>query len=104
MVVVYKALVRQCHKNAWIESEIVLNQVIIPLVQPKAQPAKGTQEEIAASYVILLHDSHMFILSNGAGGLFVGSSSRRCTGYLGRGGCSSWHASSLGDHAESRGG
>lgn len=47
----FEALVRGCVRHAWIHSKIVLDQIIVPLVQPKPLPEKGSQEEIAASYV-----------------------------------------------------
>lgn len=47
----FEALIRSSVRHAWIHSDIVLNQIIVPLVQPKPAPEKGSQEEIAASYV-----------------------------------------------------
>ena len=49
--VVWQSLVRQCYRWAWREADIVLGNVIIPLVQPKEQPQKGSYEEIQSSYV-----------------------------------------------------
>jgi hypothetical protein len=47
----FEALVRECVRHAWIHSNLVLDQIIVPLVQPKPLPEKGSQEEIHASYV-----------------------------------------------------
>ena len=46
----FEALIRECPRAAWQHHDVVIKDVIVPLVQPPEALVKGTPEEIAATY------------------------------------------------------